>query len=218
MSLQCAPESHSLSEFLFLYQLAAFTDFDSIHRPTFFLSARVLTGKKSRRKTHIPLSANRRACHYSAPSYPICFFYTSSAPSAPSDPILSSVLMATPTMSVMRGMPLCSLSKSLLRTPASSTFRPAPRPIAKPIATQRHFSISPAMSDSKNFIDYDSVTYDPEKHDAILYSEYSVPVKTPQANNLISLFRRCTWPSTGHLLTMDLLTRADLARTCHGCF
>ncbi|KAL8757484.1 MAG: hypothetical protein Q9199_002177 [Rusavskia elegans] len=35
------------------------------------------------------------------------------------------------------------------------------------------------MSDSKNFIDYDSVTYDPEKHDAILYTYFDVTWQGP---------------------------------------
>ena len=91
-------------------------------------------------------------------------------PSAPSDPFHPSVLMATPTMSVMRGMPLCSLSKSLLRTPIRPLPRSIAKPIAKPIANQRYFSSAPKMS-----VDYNSITWTPDKPEKI-YSEYSLPV------------------------------------------
>ncbi|CAO1605604.1 phosphatidylinositol transfer protein csr1 [Xanthoria calcicola] len=57
--------------------------------------------------------------------------------------------MATPTMTVMRGMPLCSLSKSLLRSP----IRPLPRSIAKPVATQGCFATSASMTETQKPVD-----------------------------------------------------------------
>ena len=58
---------------------------------------------------------------------------------AAATPHTSSGLLLHPTMYSMRGTPV-SLSKSLFRTPASSTFRTS----ATPITFQRHFSKTPA--------------------------------------------------------------------------